>query len=100
MAIVALATTGYLAWAHVYWPVRALVFVPAYLAAVGLLQATRNTCVARAKEGTFEHDDMSKSAAPDDDAAASRAVARRITRDSTLVGLAGAALALLTALVR
>jgi len=101
-AMLALAIGGAaaLAWARVAWPWRAVVFAPAMFSALGFLQAARNTCVARAGEGTFEHDDFSKTPAPDDEVAASRRVAGTIRRDAFLVGLAAAALALATALVR
>ena len=80
-----------------YW--RALLGLPAGLAAVSLLQVRRNTCVARAAEGTFEHDDFSRTKAPDDDVAASRRVAAGIRRDSALIALAAAVLCALTTLV-
>jgi len=81
------------------WYLRALVFVPAGLAAVSLLQVRRNTCIARAAEGTFEHDDFSRTPAPADDVAASRRVAAGIRRDSLLIALASAMLAAITAWV-
>lgn len=81
-----------------YW--RLLLFFPATMAAVGFLQARRNTCIARAAEGTFEHDDFSKTKAPDDEVAASRAVASGIRRDMVLVGLVGAAIGVATAAIR
>ena len=46
------------------WIARAAVFLPAALSATGFLQASRNTCVLRAKEGTMEHDDFSTAPAP------------------------------------
>jgi hypothetical protein len=81
------------------WYVRLLVGLPAALAAVALLQVRRNTCIARAAEGTFEHDDFSKTAAPPDEVAASRRVAAGIRRDSALIGLLGAALAAASVLI-
>jgi len=81
------------------WYLRALVFVPAGLAAVSLLQVRRNTCIARAAEGTFEHEDFSRTPAPADDVAASRRVAAGIRRDSLLIALASAMLAAITAWV-
>jgi len=81
------------------WYLRALVFVPAGLAAVSLLQVRRNTCIARAAEGTFEHEDFSRTPAPADDVAASRSVAAGIRRDSLLIALASAMLAAITAWV-
>jgi hypothetical protein len=80
-----------------YW--RALIALPAGLAAVSFLQVRRNTCVARAAEGTFEHEDFSRTKAPDDEVAASRRVAAGIGRDSALIALASAVVAALTALV-
>ncbi|MES1157879.1 MAG: hypothetical protein ABUL67_02145 [Haliangium ochraceum] len=81
------------------WPARAALFIPVTLSAFGFLQARRNTCVSRAREGTFERDDLSKTAAAAEDAAASRKVARGITRDAVLIGLAGAGAAVATAFV-
>lgn len=81
------------------WYLRALVFLPAGLAAVSLLQVRRNTCIARAAEGTFEHEDFSRTPAPDDDVAASRRVAAGIRRDSLLIALACGILAAITAWV-
>lgn len=80
-----------------YW--RALIGLPAAMAAVCFLQVRRNTCIARAAEGTFEHEDFSRTKAPDDEVAASRRVAAGIRRDSALIGLACGVLAALTALV-
>ncbi len=76
---------------HWPWYARAAVFFPAALAAVGFLQATRNTCIARANEGTFEHDDFSTTKAPDDEVAASRKVAATIKRDALVIGIVAAA---------
>jgi hypothetical protein len=78
---------------HWHWYLRATLFFPAALAATGFLQAKRNTCVARAREGTFENDDFSTTKAADDDVAASRKVATSIQRDALLIGLATAAVA-------
>ena len=82
------------------WYCRLLMFVPATLSAVGYLQARRNTCIARAAEGTFEHHDLSKTKAPDDEVAASRAVAGGIRRDMVLVGLVGAVIGVATVAIR
>jgi hypothetical protein len=82
------------------WITRAAVFLPAALAATGFLQASRNTCVMRAREGTREHDDFSTEPAPAADVAASRRVASGITRDAILIGLGAGALAAATALLR
>jgi hypothetical protein len=99
MAITAAAIGGAMAL-RVPWAWRALAFLPASLSAVSLLQARRHTCVARAREGTFEHEDFSKTKAPDHEVADSRRVAAGIKRDSMLIGFAAAALAMATALVR
>ncbi|HET6148208.1 MAG TPA: hypothetical protein VFH68_11810 [Polyangia bacterium] len=80
-----------------YW--RALTALPAGLAAVSFLQVRRNTCIARAAEGTFEHEDFSRTKAPDAEVAASRRVAAGIRRDSALIGVACGLLAALTALL-
>jgi hypothetical protein len=82
------------------WIVRAAVFLPAALSATGFLQASRNTCVLRAREGTTEHDDFSTEPAPAAEVAASRKVARGITRDAVLIGIGAGALAAATTLVR
>jgi hypothetical protein len=84
---------------HTWWPLRALVFFPMLMAGYGFFQASRNTCLARAKEGMFEHDDLSKTPAAPDDAAASRKVARGIERDSALLGVVGALVGVASALV-
>ena len=81
-----------------YWGL--LMFLPAALSAVGFLQASRHTCVMRAKEGTFEHEDFSRTPAAEEDARRSRVVARGINRDSILVGVAATALALLSTRLR
>jgi hypothetical protein len=80
-----------------YWGL--VLFLPAALSAINFLQVSRNTCVARAKAGTFEHDDFSATKAPDDEVAASRVVAATITRDGLLIGLAGAAIGVVAILV-
>src|SRR4029079_13849023 len=79
---------------------RAAVFFPAAASAISFLQASRNTCVMRAQEGTIEHDDFSTEPAPAPELAASRRVAKGIYRDSILIGIAAGALAAATALVR
>ncbi len=84
---------------RVPWYGGLALFIPAALSAIGFLQARRNTCVMRAKEGTFEHDDFSATRAPDADVAASRAVAARINRDVILIGVAGAAIGAVVAKV-
>jgi hypothetical protein len=82
------------------WSARAILFIPIALSAFGFLQVRRNTCVSRAREGTFERDDLSKTPAAVQDAAASRKVARGITRDAVLIGLVGAAAAVATTFLR
>lgn len=79
--------------------VRASVGLPAFLAAVGWLQVRRNTCVAHAAKGTFEHDDFSASKVDAEQAAASRRVAKTIYRDSGLFALVVAVLAFASAWV-
>lgn len=82
------------------WYCRLLLFVPTTLSAVGFLQAGRNTCIRRAAEGTFEHEDLSMTKAPDDEVAASRKVAAGIRRDMILVGLASAAIGVASVAIR
>jgi hypothetical protein len=90
---------GVLAAVHARWYWRLSAFLPAALAAVGFLQASRRTCVSRAAEGTFEHDDFSKIKAPDEDVRRSRVLAAGINRDSILIGVAAAILSAALALV-
>jgi len=97
--MVTLLLMGVFLAAGVSWYWRALIALPAGLAAVSFLQARRNTCIARAAEGTFEQEDFSRTRAPDDEVTASRRVAAGIRRDSALIGLACGVLAALTALV-
>jgi hypothetical protein len=80
-----------------YWGL--LMFLPVAMSAVGFLQASRHTCVMRAKEGTFEHEDFSTTKAPDEEVSASRAVAAGINRDTVLIGLAGAAIGIVATLL-
>jgi hypothetical protein len=82
------------------WVARTAVFFPAAVSAIGYLQASRNTCVMRARQGTLEHDDFTTEPAPATDVAASRRVSISIYRDALLVGVAAAAIAAATALVR
>lgn len=86
---------GGLVVTHARWPWSFVVFLPGALAGVSFLQASRKTCVARAKEGTFEHDDFSKTPAAPEDVQRSRKVAAGITRDSVLIGVAAVALTML-----
>jgi hypothetical protein len=78
---------------------RAMVGLPLGFAAMVGLQVTRNTCVAHAAAGTFEHDDFSTSRVEAEQAAASRRVARTIYRDAALSGLAASLLGYATALL-
>ena len=91
--------TGLFMAAHVAWYVRLFVFLPAVVGSVSLLQVRRNTCVSRAREGTFEHEDGSTTPMEDADARASRKVAAGIRRDGFLVAAACAALAAATSFV-
>ena len=84
---------------HVPWYLRALVALPALASASGFIQASRNTCMMRAADGTFEHDDFTATPAPADEVEASRKVSREIKRDVVLVGLAVGLLAAATAWV-
>lgn len=93
LLIVLVATRA--AW---YW--RLVLFLPGATTAVGLLQARRNTCIKRADEGTFEHDDFSTTKAPEDEVAASRVVAAGIRRDTLLAGLVAAAIGVASAAIR
>jgi hypothetical protein len=99
MLLVSLALDGAFIAIHAPWYVRLLMFLPAAGCATGFLQMARNTCVLRAKEGTYEHDDGAMTPAPADDVRASRAVAKTIQRDALLIGLAAAALAAAPALL-
>lgn len=78
--------------------VRALVFVPACISALGFLQARRQTCVVRAMEGRREQDQGGAVAAEPAAARASQRVAAGIVRDVILVGLLATAAAVLPAL--
>jgi hypothetical protein len=98
-AVATLALLVLLAVMRVPWYGGLALFIPASLAAVGILQATRNTCIMRANEGTFENDDLSTVKAADDEVAASRAVAAGIRRDVLLTGIAGAAIGVVLAVV-
>jgi hypothetical protein len=80
-----------------YWGLT--MFVPAALSAIGHLQASRHTCVMRAKEGTFEHEDFSTTKAAVEEVVASRAVAATINRDTILIGLCGAAIGVASTLL-
>jgi len=95
--VVSVALLVVLVVMRVPWYGGLVLFIPVALSAVGFLQASRSTCVMRAKEGTFEHEDFSTTKAPDDEVAASRAVAAKINRDVVLIGLAGAAIGIVVA---
>ena len=95
--VVSVALLVVLVVMRVPWYGGLALFIPVALSAVGFLQASRNTCVMRAKEGTLEHDDFSTTKAPDAEVAASRAVAAKINRDVILIGIAGAAIGVVVA---
>jgi hypothetical protein len=78
---------------------RALVGLPIAAGVASQLQVMRNTCVAHARAGTIEHDDLSTTKAPADENAASRRVASGIVRDAAIAGAVAAALAWCTAYV-
>jgi hypothetical protein len=81
------------------WFARLGVALPAAMGAISFLQVRRNTCVARAAEGTIEHEDFSTTRAPEAELAASRRVAGTIVRDGVLIGATAGALGALSALV-
>jgi hypothetical protein len=99
MLAVAVALFGGLALVHAAWYWRLTVFFPAAASAFGFLQVRRLTCVLRAADGTFEHDDGSTTPVVEEDARASRRVATGINRDAVLIGLATGALAVAAALL-
>jgi hypothetical protein len=82
------------------WFVRALAFVPAAMSAIGFLQARHKTCVLRAAQGTFEHDDGATTPAPRDDVTASQRLSRKLVRGSVLLGLLGGAVGAATTFLR
>jgi hypothetical protein len=82
------------------WPVRLLLAVPVGAAVVSELQVRRNTCVAHAAAGTFEHDDLSTEKVDAEFAAASRKVAATIWRDGITAAVAAGVLAAATAFIR
>jgi hypothetical protein len=84
---------------HLRWYWGLLLFLPAASAATGFLQVRRDTCVLRAQQGTFEHEDGSTTPASEEDVRASRAVARTIRRDATLIGLLAAAIGIAVSFV-
>jgi hypothetical protein len=99
-AAISVGALGVAVWLRAPSLVRALVVAPATLAAIGFLQARRQTCVLRAREGTFEGDDFSTKKAPPAQVAASRQVASGINRDAVWIGLGAGAFAASTSLVR
>ncbi|HVZ89438.1 MAG TPA: hypothetical protein VHG72_20925 [Polyangia bacterium] len=98
-AVASLALLVVLIALRVPWYGGLALFIPAALAAVGLLQATRDTCIMRANEGTFENDDFSTVKAPDHEVAASRAVAAAIRRDVLLIGVTGSVIGVIAAIL-
>jgi hypothetical protein len=83
---------------HAWWPLRLLVGLPTGLALISGLQVTRNTCVAHARTGVIENEDLTTTKVEDEFAAASRRVAATIWRDGLLGMIAVAALSAATAL--
>ncbi len=100
LAVGAGALTAAFVVLRVAWYTRLFLFLPVAGAAISLLQVSRNTCVAHAAAGTFEHEDFSTTKQSADDAAASRRVAATIYRDALLLGAGAAVLAAATALLR
>ena len=94
----ALMILGLVMVVHAPWYLAGLVFFPGAMAGFGFFQARRNTCVARAKEGTFENEDFSTVPAPEEEVIASRRVAAGIQRDAMLLGLGSAMVAIALAL--
>lgn len=90
-AVFSVALLGAMVFAGARWELRLLVGLPAMTAAISGLQVRRNTCVAHAAAGTFEHEDFSTTKVDAALAEASRKVARTIYRDGLLTGV-GAAL--------
>jgi hypothetical protein len=85
---------------HWPWYLRAVVFLPVAISSFGFLQVRNRTCVARAREGTFEHEDMSvKTKADDAEVAVSRKMAAIITRNVLLIATGVAVLSAATALI-
>ncbi|MFO0594090.1 MAG: hypothetical protein U0228_02265 [Myxococcaceae bacterium] len=91
-AVIGVALFAGLIATHAGAYVRLLVALPFMMAAISGLQVTRNTCVAHAAAGTFEHEDFSTTKVDAALAEASRKVAKTIYRDGVLVGLLTAAL--------
>jgi len=99
MAVAAVAALGATVAMGAGPVVRGSTALLAMIAAVSVLQAQRVTCVARAREGTFEDDQLMMTPMADDDVARSRTVASGIIRDGVFVGVAWAILAAGTTLV-
>lgn len=99
-AVFAVALLGALIAADTSWAVRLVVALPAMVAAISGLQVSRNTCVAHAATGSFEHEDFSLTKVDEVFAAASRRVAATIYRDGVLTGVVAGALAAATSFIR
>jgi hypothetical protein len=84
---------------RVPWFWRLLLFIPAAGAATSILQSRRTTCVLRARQGTFENEDGSTRPVSEEEARASRAIARGIQRDAALIGAASTGVAVALAFV-
>lgn len=70
------------------WSTRLWVGLPVGITLVSGLQVVRNTCVAHAAAGVFEHDDFRTTKVDEETAAASRRVAATIWRDAVLGAVA------------
>jgi hypothetical protein len=97
LALVSLAVFVGLVAAHASAWVRLLVALPAASASLVGLQVRRNTCLAHAATGTFEHDDFSTTKVEAAFAEASRRVARSIYRDGLLIGVVAGVLGFVSA---
>ncbi len=97
IVVVVLGAAVALRWPW-YW--RALLCIPVALSAISFLQARRGTCVSRAAEGTFEHEDFSTTKLPDTEVANSRRAAAAIVRDAVLIGLLSGLAATATTFLR
>ncbi len=83
-------------WLQVAPGWRALIALPAAVSVLSGLQVRRNTCVAHAANGTFEHEDFSTTKVDAALAAASKRVAATIYRDALITGALVALLSVAT----
>jgi hypothetical protein len=98
-AVIAIVLFVMLVAVHAGWPLRMLVALPAGVAFVSGLQVRRNTCVAHARTGVIENEDLTTTKVEEAFATASRRVAATIWRDSVIGMALVAALAAASALV-